>query len=249
MAREKSVHTGHRERLKKRLAREGNLDGFEPHEILEMLLYYSIPQGDTNPLAHRLINHFGSLPAVLQASPEELMQIDGVGAHTASLLTFISPLMASVRRLEQPPIHTIQGTKDAGALAMQLLQDAKVERVIIILMDARGKVLNSTTVAEGTSSSVDLPIPKIMEWIVRTKPASMILVHNHPGGNAVPTYRDDCGTRQLLTAMRFMDVEVFDHIIVGEDEFYSYERAGHMDDIRKDANLRASQRREHYRTD
>ena len=116
MAREKSVHTGHRERLKKRLAREQTLEGFEPHEILEMLLYYSIPQGDTNPLAHRLIDHFGSLPAVLQASPEELMQIDGVGAHTASLLTFMGPLMTAVRRMAQPQIRMITGSENREVL-------------------------------------------------------------------------------------------------------------------------------------
>ena len=249
MPKEKSVHTGHRERLKKRLARERTLEGFEPHEILEMLLYYSIPQGDTNPLAHRLIDHFGSLPAVLSASPEELMQVDGVGAHTASLLTFIGPPMTAVRRMEQTPVRIIQGTRDAFDLASQLMQDSKVEQVLIILLDARGKVINTPVIADGTISSVDLPIPKIMEWIIRIRPASMILVHNHPGGRAEPSYSDDKATRQLLTAMRFMEVEVHDHIIVGENEIYSYERFGRMDGIRTDASIRASQNREKYRVE
>jgi len=246
MAREKSVHTGHRERLKKRLAREQTLEGFEPHEILEMLLYYSIPQGDTNPLAHRLIDHFGSLPAVLQASPEELMQIDGVGAHTASLLTFMWPLMTAVRRMAQPQIRMITGSHDAGELASQLLQDSRVEQVAIILLDAKGKVLQTPIIAEGTSCSVELPIPKIMEWIVRTRPASMILAHNHPGGDAAPSFGDDRCTRQLLTAMRFMEVEVFDHIIVGDGQTFSYERDGRLDGLRRESNIRASQNREQY---
>jgi len=249
MTKEKSVHTGHRERLKKRLAREQTLDGFEPHEILEMLLYYSIPQGDTNPLAHRLIDYFGSLPAVLQASPEQLMQIDGVGAHTASLLTFIGPLMTAVRRMEQPQIRFITGSRDATELAAQLLQDSKVEQVAVILLDAKGKVLQTPMVAEGTSCSVELPIPKIMEWIVRTKPASMILAHNHPGGIAEPSFSDDRCTRQLLTAMRFMEVVVFDHIIVGDGETFSYERDGRMDILRRDSNIRVSQNREQYRVE
>lgn len=241
-----SEHTGHRERLKRRFAREGNLEGFEPHEMLELLLYYAIPQGDTNPLAHRLIEEFGSLPAVLEASPEELRQVQGVGAHTASLLTLMMPLASAVKRLSQQEVRVIRGVKEAAQLARQLMQDAKVERVALIMMDAKGKVVRTPTVAEGTACSVEMPIPRIVEWVVRVKPASLILVHNHPGGNAEPSYQDDHGTRQLLMAMRFMEVAVSDHIVVGETESYSYEREGRMEGIRRDANVRAGQGRVAY---
>lgn len=246
MAKEKSVHAGHRERLKKRLARELTFEGFEPHEILEMLLYYAIPQGDTNPLAHRLIDYFGSLPAVFTASTEELQQIDGVGPHTASLLSMIGPLISAVRRLDQPQIHFINGNADACKLCTQMLQDSKVEQVAIILMDPKGKVLNAVVVAEGTACGVEMPIPKIMEWIVRTRPSRLILTHNHPSGKAQPSLEDDRCTRQLMTALHFMDVKVDDHIIVGADQAYSYYAHGRMEEFVQAAMVRASQNPESY---
>ncbi len=241
-----SAHTGHRERLKRRFAREGNLDGFEPHEILELLLYYAIPQGDTNPLAHRLIDEFGSFPAVLEASPEELKQVKGVGEHTASLLSMILPLNVAIKRLSQQEVRMIRGIKEASQLARQLMQGARVERVALILMDAKGKVVRTPTVAEGTACSVEMPIPKMVEWVVRVKPASLILVHNHPGGDCLPSYQDDHGTRQLLVAMRLMEVQVCDHIVVGEAGYYSYEREGRMESLRQEANIRAGQARVSY---
>lgn len=241
-------HAGHRERLKRRFAREGNLETFEPHEVLELLLYYAIPQGDTNPLAHRLIEEFGSLPAVLEASPEELQQVKGVGAHTASLLTLILPLTCAIKRFSQQEVSVIRGVKEAAQLARQLMQDAKVERVALIMMDAKGKVIRTPTIAEGTACSVEMPIPKMVEWVVRVKPASVILTHNHPGGDAMPSYQDDHSTRQLLMAMRFMEVEVSDHIVVGETETYSYEREGRLEGLRREANIRAGQARVAYQT-
>ena len=82
-------HGGHRDRLRERFIRDG-LDGFEEHNILEMLLFYPIPQKDTNELAHALLDRFGSLESVFNATPEELMQIDGVGEHTARFLSMFS---------------------------------------------------------------------------------------------------------------------------------------------------------------
>jgi DNA repair protein RadC len=240
------MHKGHRERLKRRFINQESFDGFEPHEILELLLFYAIPQGDVNPLAHELIDHFGSLPEVFAASREELMQFKGIGEHSATLITMIQPLNRALKKMGQKALPRITGYSDAAVLAHQLMDTSQVERVALIMMDAKGKVLRTPLLAEGTTCAVSLSIPKILEWVVRVKPASIILVHNHPGGDITPSYNDDHGTLQLLIAMKLMEVSILDHLVVNETECYSYERENRMEGLRQQANIRAGQARVGY---
>jgi len=114
------VHEGHRQRLRDRFLQDG-LDGFAPHEVLELLLCYAIPQKNVNPLAHALLNHFGSLHGIFDATPEQLQQVDGIGPYAAAFLHLITPLYRQIEfsRMGQKPI--LKSRKDAQAYCINLL--------------------------------------------------------------------------------------------------------------------------------
>ena len=237
---EGDIHVGHRQRLKRRFAQQGSLEGFAPHEVLELLLYYAIPQGDTNPLAHRLIEQFGSLQEVRAASPEALAQVKGVGEHTAILLTLTNYIGGLIRE-ETPPQLWVRNRAEAVTAARKFMGDTAEERILLLMMDCRGRLLRAPTVAAGTACSVDLPIPRITEWAVRLRPQSLILVHNHPEGAAEPSSQDDRGTRQLLLAMHFQNVTVADHLILGRTDAYSYAGEGRLEQLHRDVLIRIGQ--------
>ena len=221
------VHEGHRERVKRRFAREG-LSGFEDHEILELLLFYAIPQGDVNPLAHRLTETFGSLDGVLSASAEALARVPGVGPHTASLLTLMKPLAAETRRRAQAEVTAVRKASDAEALAQRLLQGGAAEETAVILLGPGGRVLVSRKLSSGSVGAVDLPMAEILELTARVRPMGVILAHSHPAGKASPSDGDDAATARLAEALTYLGVPLEDHVIVGEEETFSYRAAGRM---------------------
>ena len=106
-------HDGHRERMRQR-ARETDMRGFQPHEVLEFLLMYAIPRRDVNPLAHKLIERFGSLSGVLDARPEELMQVPGVGENAATLLSSLVSVFSAYQRDRWRKRPCLSSRKEAG---------------------------------------------------------------------------------------------------------------------------------------
>lgn len=146
---EKAVHAGHRARLRERFLKEG-LSGFSEHEVLELLLMFAIPQKDVNPLAHALIGRFGSLSAVLEASPAELMRVAGVGQNAAALLSLMPQLMGYYQHSAmgaKPSITNLSGAKRyAGALFFGVHEEC----VYMICLDQSGRVLSPALLHKGT---------------------------------------------------------------------------------------------------
>ena len=152
---EKTVHAGHRARMKERFMKEG-LSGFSEHEVLELLLMFAIPQRDVNPLAHRLIACFGSLSAVLEAAPSELTRVDGMGENAAALLSLMPQLMSYYQHsaMGSKPVITnlAEARKYAGALFFGLHE----ERVYMICLDQSGRVLRPALLHKGTIDQVQI---------------------------------------------------------------------------------------------
>ena len=220
------VHDGHRKRLIRRSLEQG-LDGFEPHQVLELLLFYAIPRQDTNVLAHRLTVVFGSLKGVFDAPYEQLLEVSGVGENTAALLKLIPQLTRLYFAAEDSDV-IVQSAEAAAALLMPRFIGRRVELVYLISVDAKGRALSVDLIHEGSIHAAEANVRKIASVALRHNAAGVLLAHNHPGGMALPSREDILTTRTLRTALEAMDIQLLDHIIVADREFVSMRESGHF---------------------
>lgn len=220
------LHNGHRERLRERFLREG-LDNFEDHQVLELLLFQAIPRHDTNPIAHRLMLRFGSLSAVLEADPKDLAGVEGVGANTAAFLSMISPVTR--RYFHDRVKHTrkpLNNSESAAEYLVPLMAGRSEEVFYVLCLDSQLRVLYPALISEGTVKDALVHPRHVVEAAVRHKASSVILTHNHPGGNARPSAHDHKLTRHLVQALGAISIRVADHIIVAGEHIYSFSREG-----------------------
>lgn len=215
MAEVDELHGGHRERLKHRFDQQG-LDGFEPHTVLELLLFYALPRVDTNVIAHRLIGRFGSLSKVLEAPKEELVKVKGVGENAATLIKLIPELSRYYLDEKNNPGIMLDSTTKAGEFVRTKFIGRANEITYLVCLDSKGKVIYSEKIADGTVTTTSVQIRTIVEVITRVNAVSIILAHNHPAGFALPSSADLAITKRIQEALKALGVELLDHIIVGE---------------------------------
>lgn len=215
-----SVHNGHRGR-RKELFRKYGLDAFTDHEALELLLFYALPQKDVNGLAHTLIQTFGSLENVLTASPEELEEIGGVGAHTATLLNLVLPLARCSQTVYAKEPTILRTTEEAGEHFLRLFHGEREELIYEACLDAKGKLLRCALVGRGGVDAVALNLRRIVEIAFLSGACVVILAHNHPSGIALPSPDDNESTLRAWDALRRVGVTLADHIIVADGDFVS----------------------------
>ena len=220
-----SDHDGHRKRLKERFLKSG-LDDFEPHNVLELILFYSIPRKDTNPLAHRLINRFGSLAAVLDARPEDLMKVDGVTENTAVLISALPQIARKYLEDKADAAGAVGGINDIGEYLMPRFVGRKVETVILAALDNKNKIIACNIIAEGEKDRASLSKRKIVEEAVMVGAAKVVLAHNHPRGFAVPSADDVFMTEEAYALLAGVGIELVDHIIFSDDDFVSMAASG-----------------------
>lgn len=220
-----SIHDGHRQRLKARFRQEG-LDGFNEIQVLELLLFYAVPQRDTNPLAHRLLDHFGSLAQVLEAPTEELEKVSGVGENVSTLLSLTSALARyyMVNRAGQSAVLT--STEMCGDYLLPYFVGRRNETVFLLCLDAKCKVLGCKEVGEGSVNSASVPIRRIVEMALGMNASTVVLAHNHPSGLAIPSGEDIQTTRRLAAALDTVDITLADHIVVADDDYVSMTDSG-----------------------
>lgn len=223
----KTLHDGHRHRMRERFL-AGGFDGFAPHEVLELLLFYSRPRGDVNPLAHRLLDAFGSLKGVLEARPEQLMSVSGVGEETAALISLIVPLFRRYQACNREEPHRILGHADAMQYCISLLAGCRTERFYVIALSADRQLLGQRMISEGSLSEVVAYPRLVAETALNYNAFGILLCHNHPGGTLLPSGDDVSTTRQLQTLLTSMKIQLVDHIIVAGDEAYSMVRHGDL---------------------
>ena len=221
-----SLHKGHRDRLKSRFLEEG-LDGFTDIQVLELLLFFVIPRRDTNPIAHNLLNRFGSLTQVLEADVEELKKVEGIGQEAAVFL-HLMPAAGRYYLVDKTMQCKVLKTIDqCGEYLLPYFFGRKVETVFLLCLDAKCKVLCCKEVGEGSVNSAGISIRKIVETALGANATSVVLAHNHPSGVAVPSYEDVQTTHRIASALRAVDVHLVDHIVVADDDFVSMVMSGH----------------------
>lgn len=219
----KSIHAGHRERLRDRL-RTAGLNAFSEHEVLELLLTYAIPRQDVNPLAHALIATFGSLNAVLDADESELMRVKGMGRNAALLLTMMPQLMRRYQLSslgEHPVVVTLA---DAKGYCAPLFIGAGEEQIYMLCLDQAGHVLHRTLLHTGTVDQVMLHPRTVVETAIRHNAHAVILAHNHPSGICEPSQADMDVTHRISAALYMIGIKLVDHLIFAGGDVFSIMR-------------------------
>lgn len=220
-----SIHDGHRQRLKERFRAEG-LDHFEEHQVLELLLFYCIPRQDTNPIAHALLERFGSLSQVLETPAEELEKVPGIGSNAATFLaltTAVGRYYLVNRSMQTVILSTIE---QCGQYLVPFFYGRRNETVYLLCLDAKCKVLCCKEVGEGSVNSAGVPIRKIVETALGANATTVVLAHNHPSGLAIPSGDDISTTRRVAAALDVVEIGLADHIIVADDDFVSLAQSG-----------------------
>ena len=221
------VHDGHRDRKRDQFLRSG-AESFAEHELLELLLYYAIPQKDTNPLAHVLINRFGSLQSVLSAPYEELTKVPGVGKNTAVLLRLIAPLYRQSLVFAADHEVILDTRERIGAYFRDVFIAHPEETMYQLCLDAKGRKLGLYKVSEGDIASVGLNVRRIMENALHTQAVMVALGHNHPSGVALPSEDDKTATRMVKDALENMGVQLVEHVIVADGDYVSMAESGFL---------------------
>ena len=222
-------HEGHRARMKKRYLTQG-LDGFSDHEALELLLYYANPRADVNPAAHRLLERFGSLHAVLDASMEDVTEVKGLGESAGLLLRLVKDLnrryLLDLQAAGRMPKLT--GAEESGRFFLPYFYGVTEERIYAAFLDDDLQVLACRLLAEGGLNAALLNVRRLLELALREKATGVVLAHNHPAGQAVPSLEDREATLKLRDALAAVQIRLLDHIIVRGMEFASMKECGHL---------------------
>lgn len=222
-----NLHEGHRQRLKDRFLKEG-LSNFEDHNILEILLFYSVPRADTNEIAHRLLKKFGSLSAVFDASVEELCTVDGIGVHSATLIKLIPEISSAYGVDKTRNIKIFNSVQELGAYFVPKFIGKKDEESYILLLDNKNKAIKCELIAKGNVDAVQLSVRSIISRAINYNATSVVIAHNHPAGVAIPSASDIKMTKRLFEALRLADIKLKDHIIVADDDFVSLRQSGYF---------------------
>lgn len=221
-----SIHEGHRQRMKERFRQEG-LDHFSEIQVLEFLLFYCIPQGDTNLLAHRLLEHFGSLPQVLEAPAAELQKVSGVGPHTAVFLNLITEVGRYYLVNRAGPNVILHTTEKCGQYLVPRFYGRRNETVFLLCLDAKCKMLCCKEVGEGSVNSASISVRRIVEIALAANATTVVLAHNHPSGLAIPSAEDVHTTERIAAALNAVEITLADHIVVADDDFVSMVQSGY----------------------
>jgi len=225
MKKEAPHHVGHRERLKKRYEKAG-MEGLQDYETLELLLFYAIPQGDVKPRAKELLKRFGSLKGVLDADLKALREVPGIGDHSSLFFKVVRDVRTLYLRQGAEVKEQISSTKELIDYCLASMGGLKDEHFAVIYLNARNRIIQVETIQEGIVNQAVVYPRKVLEKALKHKASAIILVHNHPSGHVRPSDADIRLTRVLQDAARVMDIVLHDHLIVGENRFFSFREEG-----------------------
>lgn len=223
----KHRHTGHRERMKAEFLARG-LEGWPDHRVLELLLFYTIPQGDVNDLAHELVERFGSLAGVLDASVEELKKVKGVGDHTAVFLRMLPAVLGRYQGARTRLSAIINSPEEAYAWLEPYFFGARNEMVYVLCMDGKRQVLGVRKVAEGSIELAEVNTRRIAEEAIGLRAVQIYVAHNHVSNLAIPSQADWLTTDTLRGALRPIGIELIDHLVFVDGDMVSLKDSEHL---------------------
>ena len=219
---EDNPHSGHRERLRKRFQNEG-LKNFEEHNVLELLLFYSIPYKDTNVLAHDLISRFGSLKGVFDAPIEELVTVNGISDRSAVLIKLMSQIAYKYYSDKGNRNASFRDTNAIGQYLVKEYIGCKRETVMMITLNCNNQIISQKVISEGDVSSASFSIRKVVEEAILSDAFSVVLAHNHPNGNLVPSHDDLIATANIRKVLETSKIFFKEHFIICGNKYLGIE--------------------------
>lgn len=229
----KNIHTGHRKRAKSEFLARG-LEGMPDHKVLELLLFYAIPQGDVNPLAHELMTHFGSLSAVFNATHEQLTAVKGVGDNTATLIRLVTAIGGRYLqdRVDMSGIFT-ESWQFRELLAPYFF-GARNEMAYLVCLDGKHKLICCKKLSEGDASSTAVTARTIAAAALESQATLVVLAHNHISGIALPSTDDKITTQHIYKVLDSVGVRLYDHYIVVDGDMVSMRQSGYFKQFESD---------------
>ncbi len=224
MAQTENLHKGHRQKVRDQYLENG-LKGMADHNVLEFLLFFGIPQKDTNELAHRLLQQFGSFADVLRADASELKAVSGMTESAACLLSMILPVYQRYCKSLSKKRMTFHDVNEVEAYVRPYFLDATKERVYLLCLDDQKRLLAMRGLNEGSLGEVFVDMRMIASVLLETKAKAAVLVHNHPNGIAQPSGDDIAVTRRIYAFLKQMGVQLLDHLILTEKDLCSMAKA------------------------
>ncbi len=222
---------GHRKRLREKFIKSG-VAGFHDYEIIELLLSLGTPRKDCKQQAKEAIKKFKSLRGVLEASPEELQQIDGIGPHSAFGIKLVQEVAREFlkKKIIDKPIY--KSSQEIFDYLYHSMRDLKKEVFKVLYLNSQNQIIDTANLFEGTITNSSISPRQVMESAIKHNAASLIFVHNHPSGNPEPSPNDKEITKDLLYAASIMQIKVLDHIIIGNNRYFSFAGEGLIDEYK-----------------
>ncbi len=206
--------------MRKQLLKAG-FENLAPHNALELLLYYTSPRKDTNALAHRLIDRFGSFSAVLDASYEELVCVEDVGESTAVFLKMLPNAFGYYLKSKEQEHPIVNSVDKAAKLLTPYFIGATAEMLFVLSLNDKKQLIRITKVSEGIVNSTQITLKKVITEVIHTNATAVILAHNHPAGNPAPSKEDIQITNEARDILKHIQVELLDHLIIHNTSYVS----------------------------
>lgn len=211
-------HGGHRGRLKARFLAEG-LDNFAEHEILELLLFHSIPQRNTNDIAHELINRFGSLEGVLEADPDSLKEVDYIKDNSVVIIKLVAAIARRYAIASEKDEVYFDTVEKIGRYLRGLYLTIPCERVYMMMFDNSMRLIECAHIVDGAVNCASITTRVMLEKALRKNASNVVVAHNHPNGLAIPSNEDIEISRVLDQAFDLVGVNMLEHIVVAGNKF------------------------------
>lgn len=199
--------------------RQGGGEALADHEILEMLLFYSIPRVNTNEIAHRLIQRFGSLSGVLGAKRHELITVDGVGARSADLIGLVAELYRRTEAESTKASCYLRDLDEVGRYVVKQLDGLPRERVLLLLLTADFRLIATHQISEGGVNESSVDVRQIMEYAILAKASHIVLAHNHPDSMLIPSAEDESISISLMHAATVLGINLWEHVLVSDGKY------------------------------
>ena len=220
------LHAGRRARMRERYIKDNGMDSFAEHEALELLLYYCIPQKDTNELAHKMLREYGSLAGLLDAHPLDIVKRCRVSEGTSVLVSMVPRMAKLYFQSKWEKNIRLTSSRLAGEYLVDMLGGRNTEAFYILCLDAQRRLNSAAIVSEGTVEEAPVYIRNIVQTALLYDAVSVVLSHNHPGGSVSASGADIEATRQIIRAFELLEIGVLDHIIVAGPRYYSFAENG-----------------------
>lgn len=224
---DKDIHKGHRQRLKERFLAD-DFYQFEPHNILELLLFYAIPRMDTNVIAHNLINTFGSIAAVFDAPYEELIKVPMISENAATLIRMVPSLSRVYAVDKHADVRVFDTAQAIGEFFVDKFIGCTTEIVYLMLLDSSLQLINCDIISKGSVTASGINIRTILDRVVKHNACAVVIAHNHPRGLALPSSEDLVVTSKIRFALKTLEIRFVEHVIVAQNDYVALLASGYV---------------------